>query len=129
MPKKKIAKKKVTKKEKAEDSNLFAFIATFLSIIGFIIVMLTKKEDKYVMHYAKQSLVLFLAAVIVGIIVGICNMVLIFVPILGWILLFVVNIVYQAGIAILWIISWIQAISGKEKEIPLVGHYARNITF
>ena len=39
----------------------------FLSIIGFLIALITKKDDKYVMFYAKESLVLFIAALALNI--------------------------------------------------------------
>ena len=57
--------KKVAKVEKKEDDGkLFAFLAVLLSILGFIIALLAKKDNKYVMFYAKQSLVLFIAFII-----------------------------------------------------------------
>jgi len=109
-----MAKKK-SKPSKNNDSKLFAFLATFLSIIGFIIALLVKKDNKYVMHYAKQSLVIFIVYLIV-LAIGI-------VPIVGW---FIAPILYIIAV-ILWVISWIYALSGKEKEVPIVGKYARKI--
>lgn len=104
------------KKSKASssegDSKLFAFLATFLSILGFIIALLAKKDDSYVMFYAKQSLVLFLAGVILSIIA--------IIPILGWIIYIVGGII----LFVLWIISWVYALSGEQKEVPLLGKYA-----
>lgn len=97
------------------DSKLFAFLATFLSIIGFVIALLTKKNDKYVMHYAKQSLVIF--------IVYIGAVVITIVPIIGWLIGFILYI----AATILWIISWIYALTGKVKEVPIVGKYGRKI--
>ena len=102
-----------------EDSKLFAFLAAFLSIVGFIIAMVAKKDDKYVMHYAKQSLVIFVAAVIVAV----AGWILIFIPIIGWIIMWALNLI----IAILWLFSWIYSLSGEMKEVPLVGKYARSI--
>ncbi|MCX5704306.1 MAG: hypothetical protein NT066_07465, partial [Candidatus Omnitrophica bacterium] len=52
---------------KDDDSKLFAWLATFFLIIGFIIALVTKKDNKYVMFYAKQSLVIFIAWIILGI--------------------------------------------------------------
>jgi uncharacterized membrane protein len=111
MPKKRKVKQTEKRSKKADDSKTFAFLATFLSIIGFLIVLLTKKDDKYVMFYARQSLVVFIAWVIAGI--------LGWIPILGWILSVVVFV--------LWIFSWIYALSGKEKNTPLIGSIANKI--
>jgi uncharacterized membrane protein len=120
MAKKKEVKASTSKKtSKQDDSKAYAFLATFLSIIGFIIALLTKKDDKYVMHYAKQSLVLFIAAIIVGIVSGILS----HLPISGIVISWVLN----ALITILWIISWIYALSGEIKYVPVVGHFADKI--
>ena len=120
MPKK--SKKEVMKKGKlGDDSKTFAFLAALLSIVGFIIAILVKKDDEYVMYYAKQSLVVFIAAVIVGII----GWVLIWIPIIGWLVMWILNLI----VLVLWLISWIYALSGEKKQVPLVGKYARKIKF
>jgi uncharacterized membrane protein len=100
--------------KEVEEGKVFAFLGVFLTIIGFIIVLLAKKDNKYAMYYAKQGLVLFIAAVIVGIVGSI-------IPFLGW---FVILPIGNIIILILWIIGWINALSGKEKPIPWIGQFA-----
>ena len=117
MAKKKIIVKKTSSKN--DDPKLFAFLATFLSIIGFIIVLLTRRDDEYVMFYARQSLVLFIFAIIAGIV----QIAIGWVPVLGW----TITIVLQLIIVILWIISWVYALSDKKKMIPFIGEYADKI--
>ena len=113
MPKKKNLPKK------DDDSKLFAFLATFLSVVGFIIALATKKDNKYVMFYAKQSLVLFIACVIVWAIQGITD----WIPVLGMLIKIVLNVI----IVFLWIFQIIYSLSGEEKETPIIGEYARGI--
>lgn len=102
-----------------EEGKIFAFLGVFLTIIGFIIVLLAKKDNKYAMYYAKQGLVLFIAWIIVWLIA----MVLIFIPIIGWLIMMLLYIC----MLILWIIGWINALSGKEKPIPIIGKFAEKI--
>ncbi len=109
-----MAKKKVAKKQsrsRNKDSNFNAFVTTFLSIVGFFIAIILWKNDKYVMHYAKQSLVIF-----IGIIIA---MLLGWIPILGWI--------YAILVFVLWIISWIYALQGEKKKVWIVGDLAEKI--
>ena len=113
-----MAKKKTSGK-KSDDSKLFAFLATFFSIIGFIIALLVKKEDDYVMFYAKQSLVLFIFAVLVGIV----QMAISWIPIFGWIIGFGLQVI----VLVLWVLTWIYALSGEKKETPFIGQYAKKI--
>jgi uncharacterized membrane protein len=105
--------------QKEGDGQLFAFLATFLSILGFIIAFITRRKDKYVMFYAEQSLVVFVLAVLVGAV----NSFLVWIPILGWMIMSVLNLI----VVILWIFSWAYALSGSMKEVPLVGKYGRLI--
>jgi uncharacterized membrane protein len=116
-----MAKKK-TKKEvvnSKDDSKIFAFLATFLSIVGFIIAILVKRDNKYVMFYAKQSLVIFIIALIAGIV----NQIFMWIPIIGAIISTVINLI----VAIIWILSWVYALSGEEKDIPFVSDYSKKI--
>jgi uncharacterized membrane protein len=98
------------------DSKLFAFLGIFLTLIGFLIAYLTKKDDKYVMFYAKQGLVLFIGFAIAGILVKIP-----FVDIIGG-LVGIVTFVF-------WIIGIFYSFSGEMKEIPLIGKIAKSFNF
>ncbi|MFH1326990.1 MAG: DUF4870 domain-containing protein [archaeon] len=112
MPAKKRGSKKPVKKAKKEDdTKLFAFLATFLSILGFIIALLAKKNDKYVMFYAKQSLVVFIAWIIASIVR--------FIPVIGWLL--------TLFVFVLWIFSWVYSLSGKMQNTPIIGQFANKI--
>ncbi len=106
--------KKTAGPKKQDDQKLFAFLAVFLTIIGFIIAILIRKDDKYVIYYAKQGLVLFIVFVIAGIFASI--------PFIEWVgtLLMIVTLV-------LWVIGWINALSGKEKPLFLISELADKI--
>jgi len=114
MAKKRVEKGK-PKKTLSEDAKLFAFLATFLGIVGFVIALLVKKDDEYVMHYAKQSLMVFIVFII--------GWAIMIVPLLGWVLGPIISIIGM----VLWIVSWIYALSGEIKIVPIIGKYAKNI--
>lgn len=73
------------------------------------------------MYYAKQSLVIF----IIGAIGGALGRLLSFIPIIGAIINFGIFIV----VFIAWLLSWIYALSGKEKIIPIISDLAKNFNF
>ena len=102
-----MIKKKSSKKD--ENKILFAFLATFLSIVGFVIALVLKKDDKYVMFYAKQSLIVFIAFIIAD---------------ETHLIPFIGNVIYPVAYAaslILWVISFVYALSGDMKKIPYIG--------
>lgn len=95
----------------SSESKGWAFIGT-LPIIGFIIVMLAKKSDKYAMYYAKQGLALGIVQVVISVALTIL---VITIPLLP---------IWHLVMMILWIISVVNAFSGKQKATPLVGKLA-----
>lgn len=96
---------------KKDDKKLYAFLATFLTIIGFIIALAVKKNDKYVMFYARQGLVLF-----IGYIIAIF---------LGWIP--VIGTIYLIFLILVWVLAWINSLSGELKDTWIIGNIARKI--
>lgn len=123
MPEKKSKENKpaVKKINPDKDKEIFAFLAAFLSIIGFVIAILAKREDKYVMFYAKQSLVIF----IIGAVAGALSALFSIIPIIGALISFALFII----VFIAWLLSWIHALSGQEKDVPIVGGLARKFDF
>ena len=97
---------------KDNDKIIFAWLATFFTIIGFLIAILIKRDDKYIMFYAKQGLILFIGQIIIWLLSGIFS----WLTILLWIFL-----------AILWVMAWINALSGEEKNTFIVGSLAEKI--
>ena len=100
---------------KKSDDKLWGFLAVFLGIIGFVLVLLIERRNKYAMYYAKQSLLLFIAGVVVSAVM--------MVPIFGWITAPFLGLI----LFVLWIIGWVNALSGKMKPIPIIGKYADKI--
>jgi len=118
-----MAKKKVNKatsaktktnnkspKNKTGNREVFAFIATFFTIIGFLIAVILWRKDKYVMFYAKQGLVLFIAQVILVILTP---------------FLFFLSPILWICWVILWILSWVNALSGKTKDTFVIGELSK----
>lgn len=103
----------------ADDGKMWAFLAYLLSIIGFVLVLLLKKDNRFAMYHAKQSLVLFILAVVVSIVGSI-------VPVIGWFLILPLG---NLLVLVLWIVGIINSLSGKEKPLPLIGKFADKFSF
>ena len=68
------------------------------------------------MFYAKQGLVLFIAQIIISVIAMI--------PLIGW---FILGPILWIVFIILWLITWINALSGKQKNTAIIGELAEKI--
>ncbi len=97
------------------DSKTWAFLAYLLSVVGFVLVMMTRKNDRYAVYHAKQSLVLFLAWVVAWII-GMA-------PAVGRLISKLLVIL----LLVLWIMGMLNAFNGKQAPLPVLGRFADKI--
>ncbi|MBN2081216.1 hypothetical protein JW859_03300 [bacterium] len=86
------------------EPNVAAGLAVLLGWIGGLVFFLIEKDSKYVKFYAFQN-----------IIVGLC-FVLAPIPFIGWI--------WGLFILVMWIMTLINAFSGKIFKVPVIGNLA-----
>ena len=118
---KKIDKKKDIKNDKKNSKKsgeghrkLKGFVASFFTIIGFIIALIAWKDDEYVMYYANHGLVLFIGELIIGALNSL--------SFLGW----YSSILWVLWV-ILWVLTWINALSGEKKRTFIITDLAEKI--
>ena len=85
-------------------------------ILFFIPLLTDAKNDPFVKYHVKQGLVLFISGFVI--------MVVSWMPIIRW-FAWILNL----GIFVLFIIGVINAATGKEKPLPLIGHFADKFNF
>lgn len=98
-------------------------ILAYITIIGFIIaiVMHSSKKTALGTYHLRQTLGLFITAVVVWI----GCMILAFVPVVN-LLMVVVGPLVAIGLFVLWLLGLIAAVNGEQKPIPVVGaHYQK----
>ena len=82
-----------------------------LAYILFFIPLLAAKDSPFARYHANQGLVLFICVLISSLVW--------IIPILGWIIAPILSIV----ITVLAVISIINALNGKAKELPIIGKF------
>lgn len=108
--------------------NIAAGIAALFPPVGGIVMLVLEKRDAFVRFHAMQSLVFGAAMVVFGIVSTILNLVLVHIPILGWlimILLGLLSMLISLGALVVWLLAAFKAFNGVEWEIPFVGKFAR----
>lgn len=102
-----------------ENQNQHRTLMGILSYLGplVIISLLASKDDSFVKFHAKQGLVLLVLAIILWVLT----------PMLWafWSLWGLVKLV----ILIFAVFGIVNVVGGKEKELPLIGHFAKYFTF
>jgi len=99
----------------SEDSKTYAVLGVVLTVIGFIIVKLTKPNDEYAMFYAKQGLVIGLGFILISFL----SMMFFFIP-FGFMLVWIV----QALLFVAFVVAIINSLSGEKKDLPVVSSLA-----
>lgn len=109
-------------------SRYFAFVAYVLSVPGALLVLLLRPGDTFARYHAKQSLLLALAAVLTPLLWAIVAWLLAyFVPLVGPMLgvtLFALVLAVLAGLLVSWFVGMLNALQGRLRPVPLVGHLA-----
>jgi uncharacterized membrane protein len=82
----------------------------------FLIPLLLKKDSEYCQFHAKQGMLLFVFSLAVMILGG--------VPVLGWL---IITPLGWIAILILTVIGFVNALSGKKWEMPILGKWAKKI--
>ena len=96
-------------------------IISYITWIGWIIafVMFNSNKSQLAAFHIRQSLGIML----LGILCYIVQIMLLFVPFLGWAVIGILWI----GLVVLWVLGLVSAINGQEKPIPVIGSLAQSL--
>ncbi len=97
--------------------NVAMALLCYLGILVIVPLLTEAKNDPFVKFHIKQGLVL----VITWIIVGAIRMI----PVIGYMFL---GPILGLVCLVLAIVGIVNAVGGKEKALPLIGHYAEKIS-
>jgi len=98
-------------------------VMALLSYIGilFLIPIFAAPNSKFARFHANQGLVLCLFELAGGIVVGILTAILMWIPILGWLLTALIGFAFGASVIVLAVLGIVNAVNKKAKELPIIG--------
>ena len=105
------------KTEKAQGKNTGMAVVAY--VLFFVPLLTGAKDDPFVKYHVKQGLTLFILAVAINIAASV-------VPTLGWTLISPLG-----GLAtlVLFVVGVMHAVNGEEKELPVIGKFAKEFKF
>lgn len=94
---------KAAKATKSDEGKTYAIVA-YITWIGWIIALIlnSKKKHDLASFHLRQTLIIFLAALVFG-----------WIPVVG--------IIVGLVLLVFWILGLIAAINGEKKEVPIIG--------
>ncbi len=102
-----------TPQSQTHSNNTGMAILSYLGILVLVPLLTDAKNDAFVKFHIKQGLVMLVLWVV--------GSVVFWVPVIGWALWIVVVVLSIIGIT--------NAYHGRQKDLPLVGHLAKNFNF
>ena len=103
-----------------EQNKVFALLS-YLPPFLFLVPLLAARQSKFAMYHCNQGIVLTLAAFAAGIANMILDHILIFIPVLGWFLMMILNLGVFIGIVALVVLGIINSVNGVCKPLPVIG--------
>ena len=81
-------------------------------------------RNRFVRFHSLQCIGAWLAAVVVGAMLRVVVLVLFIIPLLGYLLVWLVSMVVSLAFFIIWIVLIVKALQGEMFKLPLVGDFA-----
>lgn len=95
------------------NDNLKGAVAYLLGFVTGVVLLLVEKQNSYVRFHAMQSTIFFGGVFVVNLVLG-------FIPLLGWLAVFLISIVSF----VLWLVLMWKAFNGERYKLPYVGDLA-----
>lgn len=105
--------------------NVAGALAYLLGPITGILFLVLEKENRFVRFHAMQSTIFGVVWIAISIALSILGSLLALVPVLGWIVGFLLTMAFGLAGLILWLMLMFRAYQGQEWEAPIAGPLAR----
>lgn len=107
--------------------NVAGALAYILGAITGVIFLVIEKENRFVRFHAAQSIAITILLVVISVALSVLSTALVFVPILGWIVAFLLSVGLFFATFVLWVLLMWRAYQGREWEVPFAADLARKI--
>ena len=105
--------------------NVAGALAYFTFVPAIVFLLLDPyRKNKFVRFHAVQCLVFWLAAIVVALALRILGMVVFLIPILGPLLVVIVDVAVILAALLLWLVLMIKALQGEMFALPWLGTVA-----
>ena len=96
---------------------------TFIPAIVFL-VLEPYNKNRFVRFHSVQCLLLWGAAIVLGIALKLASVVLFIIPVLGPLLVWLVSMVVGLAVFVIWLVLVVKAFQGEMFKLPLLGDLA-----
>jgi len=109
------------------EPNVAAALSYILGLITGIVFLILERQNRHVRFHAAQSVIASALIVVVSVGVSMVSGVLALIPIIGWLVVFILTMSLTVGTFVIWLVSMWKAYQGEPWELPVAGEMAKKL--
>jgi uncharacterized membrane protein len=108
------------------DANIAAALSYFFGLLSGAVFYAIETDSRFVKFHAMQSMLASVAAIVIWIVYMVLASILVYIPVLGWLVMLLLWAGLALGMLGLWLYSMFMAFQGKRFKLPYIGDVAEN---
>ena len=106
------------------DANIAAALSYFLGLLSGAVFFGIETDSRFVKFHAMQSMLASVAAIVIWIVYMVLAGILVYIPVLGWLVMLLLWAGLTIGMLGVWLFSMFKAFQGDRFKLPYIGEVA-----
>jgi uncharacterized membrane protein len=106
------------------DANIAAALSYFLGLLSGAVFFGIETDSRFVKFHAMQSMLASVAAIVIWIVYMVLAGILVYIPVLGWLVMLLLWAGLTIGMLGVWLFSMFKAFQGERFKLPYIGEVA-----
>ena len=108
------------------DANIAAALSYFFGLLSGAVFFAIETDSRFVKFHAMQSMLASVAAIVIWIVYMVLASILVYIPVLGWLVMLLLWAGLALGMLGVWLFSMFKAFQGERFKLPYIGDVAEN---
>ena len=106
------------------DANIASALSYFFGLLSGAVFFAIETESRFVKFHAMQSMLASVAAIVIWIVYMVLASILVYIPVLGWLVMLLLWAGLALGMLGLWLFCMFKAFQGERFKLPYIGEVA-----
>jgi uncharacterized membrane protein len=106
------------------DANIAGALSYFFGLLSGAVFFAIETDSRFVKFHAMQSMLASVAAIVIWIVYMVLASILVYIPVLGWLVMLLLWAGLALGMLGVWLYSMFKAFQGERFKLPYIGEVA-----
>jgi len=106
------------------DANIAGALSYFFGLLSGAVFFAIETDSRFVKFHAMQSMLASVAAIVIWIVYMVLASILVYIPVLGWLVMLLLWAGLALGMLGVWLFSMFKAFQGERFKLPFIGEVA-----